>query len=196
MPSHPRCVPVFSVMSGVITGPHFRKYFNDPTAIEVGTMVAVLEIGAFSEFTRSVLDHHFSRSSDRVCSHFRGCWTSWRHHRETRNALQRCCRLCSRWRHTDLHLRFLDYGHWPYHLWPRRWLAFVSVLFRGSCIMFIPFHRTIVPIYQSEISPPDHVCDLIAMRLVTVLIPVSVAWGSRMYGVHRQHFRLRVLCGT
>lgn len=37
-----------SVMSGIITGPHFRKFFNNPGAIEVGTMVAVLEIGAFS----------------------------------------------------------------------------------------------------------------------------------------------------
>lgn len=35
-------------MSGVITGPYFRKFFGDPTALEVGTMVAVLEIGAFS----------------------------------------------------------------------------------------------------------------------------------------------------
>ncbi len=37
-----------SVMSGIITGPHFRKYFNSPGPLEVGTMVAVLEIGAFS----------------------------------------------------------------------------------------------------------------------------------------------------
>ncbi|KAF8898857.1 general substrate transporter [Infundibulicybe gibba] len=35
------------VMSGIITGPHFRKYFNYPGPIEVGTMVAVLEVGAF-----------------------------------------------------------------------------------------------------------------------------------------------------
>ena len=35
-------------MSGIITGPHFRKYFNQPGSIETGTMVAVLEIGAFS----------------------------------------------------------------------------------------------------------------------------------------------------
>ena len=39
-----------SVMSGVITGPHFRKYFNEPGPVEVGTMVAVLEIGAFGAF--------------------------------------------------------------------------------------------------------------------------------------------------
>lgn len=37
-----------SVMSGIITGPHFRQYFNSPGSLEVGTMVAVLEIGAFS----------------------------------------------------------------------------------------------------------------------------------------------------
>lgn len=35
-------------MSGIITGPYFRKYFNYPGPLEVGTMVAVLEIGALS----------------------------------------------------------------------------------------------------------------------------------------------------
>ncbi|GAB7365035.1 hypothetical protein MBLNU230_g5816t1 [Neophaeotheca triangularis] len=35
------------VMSGIITGPHFKDYFNQPTSAEIGTMVAVLEIGAF-----------------------------------------------------------------------------------------------------------------------------------------------------
>ena len=35
-------------MSGIITGPHFRKFFDDPGAGELGLMVAVLEIGAFS----------------------------------------------------------------------------------------------------------------------------------------------------
>ncbi|KAF8812059.1 general substrate transporter [Phlegmacium glaucopus] len=36
-----------SVMSGIITGPHFISFFKTPTAIEVGSIVAVLEIGAF-----------------------------------------------------------------------------------------------------------------------------------------------------
>jgi len=40
-----------SVMSGIITGPHFRKYFNSPGSLEIGTMVAVLEIGAFSTYS-------------------------------------------------------------------------------------------------------------------------------------------------
>ncbi|KAI1187856.1 sugar transporter STL1 [Nemania serpens] len=35
------------VMSGIITGPYFRDYFNDPSRPEIGTMVAILEIGAF-----------------------------------------------------------------------------------------------------------------------------------------------------
>lgn len=34
------------VMSGIITGPHFKDYFNQPTRAEVGTMVAILEVGA------------------------------------------------------------------------------------------------------------------------------------------------------
>ncbi|WVO19924.1 uncharacterized protein IAS62_001214 [Cryptococcus decagattii] len=35
------------VMSGVITGPYFKAYFNQPTSTQLGNMVAVLEIGAF-----------------------------------------------------------------------------------------------------------------------------------------------------
>jgi len=34
------------VMSGIITGPYFKDYFNQPSRAEVGTMVAILEIGA------------------------------------------------------------------------------------------------------------------------------------------------------
>lgn len=36
------------VMSGIITGPHFRDYFNQPSKAEIGTMVAILEVGAFA----------------------------------------------------------------------------------------------------------------------------------------------------
>ncbi|KAI0882436.1 sugar transporter-domain-containing protein [Annulohypoxylon maeteangense] len=34
------------VMSGIITGPYFRDYFKNPSKAEIGTMVAILEIGA------------------------------------------------------------------------------------------------------------------------------------------------------
>lgn len=40
------------VMSGIITGPHFIKFFNAPNALELGSMVAVLEVGAFSACVR------------------------------------------------------------------------------------------------------------------------------------------------
>lgn len=35
------------VMSGIITGPLFKDYFNQPTHAEIATMVAILEVGAF-----------------------------------------------------------------------------------------------------------------------------------------------------
>ncbi|ODQ67618.1 hypothetical protein NADFUDRAFT_69386 [Nadsonia fulvescens var. elongata DSM 6958] len=35
------------VMSGIITGPYFKEYFNNPTRAQIGTMVAILEVGAF-----------------------------------------------------------------------------------------------------------------------------------------------------
>jgi len=34
-------------MSGIITGPYFNDYFDHPSKARVGTMVAILEIGAF-----------------------------------------------------------------------------------------------------------------------------------------------------
>lgn len=36
-------------MSGLITGPNFQTFFHKPDAVALGTMVAVLEIGAFSK---------------------------------------------------------------------------------------------------------------------------------------------------
>ncbi|KFA49623.1 hypothetical protein S40293_06627 [Stachybotrys chartarum IBT 40293] len=35
------------VMSGIITGPYFKDYFNHPSHAQIGTTVAILEIGAF-----------------------------------------------------------------------------------------------------------------------------------------------------
>lgn len=41
---------ICSVMSGIITGPYFLAYFNQPARSQIGTMVAVLEVGAFGTF--------------------------------------------------------------------------------------------------------------------------------------------------
>ncbi|KAJ7075823.1 general substrate transporter [Mycena belliarum] len=35
------------VMSGIITGPHFIQYFDAPGSVKLGSMIAVLEVGAF-----------------------------------------------------------------------------------------------------------------------------------------------------
>lgn len=35
-------------MSGLVTGPQFIKYFHKPDPLAIGTMVAVLEVGALS----------------------------------------------------------------------------------------------------------------------------------------------------
>lgn len=39
-------------MSGIITGPFFKEYFNEPDAGELGLMVSVLEIGALSTLSK------------------------------------------------------------------------------------------------------------------------------------------------
>jgi len=49
-------------MSGIITGPYFKKYFGEPDAGELGLMVSVLEIGALSTpFKKSVGTLQFSQ---------------------------------------------------------------------------------------------------------------------------------------
>lgn len=37
-----------SFVRRLITNPYFQEYFNNPTPGEIGTIVAILEIGAFS----------------------------------------------------------------------------------------------------------------------------------------------------
>ena len=45
-------------MSGIITGPYFNSYFNQPTHFQLGNMVAILEIGALGKF--DVLKYRFA----------------------------------------------------------------------------------------------------------------------------------------
>lgn len=40
---------IYSVMSGIITGPYFRAYFKQPSSVQIGNMVAILEVGAFGQ---------------------------------------------------------------------------------------------------------------------------------------------------
>ena len=65
-------------MSGIITGPHFDKYFGSPTAFELGTMVAVLEIGAFGQYAWPYIYAWYNRLIFTVrfsdCCGFRAHW--------------------------------------------------------------------------------------------------------------------------
>ena len=42
-------------MSGIITNPYFKDYFDNPQAGELGLMVSVLEIGALSTPSKNSL---------------------------------------------------------------------------------------------------------------------------------------------
>ncbi|KAH9937179.1 general substrate transporter [Fomitopsis serialis] len=107
------------VMSGVITGPHFRKFFNNPGPIEVGTMVAVLEIGAF------ITSIAAGRVGDTVG------------------------------RRGTLFIGALIFaaGGAVQTFTPGFWVMVVGRIIAGFGVGLL---STIVPIYQSEISPPNH----------------------------------------
>lgn len=113
----PRVLPFFycsildSVMSGIITGPYFRKYFNNPTALQVGTMVAVLEIGAFGTSWLVLLFSFPSLCG--LCSHCIGSRPCRRYHRKEGNIVQWSCCVHHRWRHPDMVNWLLPDDRWP-----------------------------------------------------------------------------------
>lgn len=107
------------VMSGIITGPHFIKFFNAPNALELGSMVAVLEVGAF---ITSVAAGRVGDIIGRKGTLFIGAIVF-----TLGGAVQ------------SFTLGF--------------WTMMVGRTISGFGVGLL---STIVPIYQSEISPPDH----------------------------------------
>jgi len=107
------------VMSGIITGPYFRSYFGFPTALELGTMVAVLEIGAF---ITSVAAGRLGDIIGRKGTLFIGALVF------TVGGV----------------LQTFTLGFWT---------MVVGRIVSGFGVGLL---STIVPIYQSEISPPSH----------------------------------------
>ncbi|OCH94787.1 general substrate transporter [Obba rivulosa] len=107
------------VMSGVITGPHFRKFFNSPGPIEVGTMVAVLEVGAF--ITSLAAGQVGDRLGRRGTLFIGAC--------------------------------VFGVGGVIQTFTPGFWIMVIGRVVAGFGVGLL---STIVPIYQSEISPPDH----------------------------------------
>ncbi|CAL1695290.1 unnamed protein product [Somion occarium] len=107
------------VMSGIITGPHFLKFFNEPKAFEVGTMVAVLEIGAF---ITSIAAGRVGDIIGRRGTLFIGACV-------------------------------FALGGAVQTFTPGFWIMVIGRVIAGFGVGLL---STIVPIYQSEISPPDH----------------------------------------
>ncbi|KAJ7103641.1 general substrate transporter [Mycena belliarum] len=124
------------VMSGIITGPYFKKYFNDPTAAELGMMVAVLEIGAF--FT-SIAAGKLGDIIGRKGTLFIGAVVF-----TVGGAVQT-----------------FTVGFWS---------MVVGRIISGCGVGLL---STIVPIYQSEISPPDHRGALACMEFTGNIVGYS-----------------------
>ncbi|TCD69944.1 hypothetical protein EIP91_005533 [Steccherinum ochraceum] len=128
------------VMSGVITGPHFIKFFQNPTALEVGTMVAVLEIGAF---VTSVAAGRVGDIIGRRGTLFIGAVVF-----AIGGAIQT-----------------FTTGFW---------VMVVGRIIAGCGVGLL---STIVPIYQSEISPPEHRGALACMEFtVNIFGYASSVW--------------------
>ncbi|KAI9609506.1 hypothetical protein H4Q26_007463 [Puccinia striiformis f. sp. tritici PST-130] len=115
------------VMSGIITGPYFKAFFHQPTRYELGTMVAILEIGAF---ITSIISGRIGDVFGRRKTLFIGAFVF-----TIGGLLQSLC------------------------------TGFTSMVFGRVISGFgVGFLSTIVPIYQSEISPADHRGKLACME--------------------------------
>ncbi|KAJ9103269.1 hypothetical protein QFC21_002692 [Naganishia friedmannii] len=124
-------------MSGLITNPYFKKYFNQPTSVELGNMVAILEIGAFitSLLAAPLADAKGRRFTVRlgaIVFSIGGAVQTF-----TQGYRSMCIgRIIS-----GFGVGMLRYAHFWFNLS----LALTALLY-----------SMIVPIYQSEISPAEH----------------------------------------
>ncbi|KAG5727278.1 Sugar transporter STL1 [Termitomyces sp. T112] len=124
------------VMSGIITGPNFKAYFDNPGPIALGTMVAILEVGAFAT---SVAAGRIGDLIGRRGTLFAGAVVF-----TIGGAIQT-----------------FTTGFWS---------MIIGRLVSGFGVGLL---STIVPIYQSEISPPNHRGALACMEFTGNIIGYS-----------------------
>ncbi|KAJ7600760.1 hypothetical protein C8J56DRAFT_847374 [Mycena floridula] len=132
------------VMSGLITSPHFIRYFNAPDALQIGLMVSVLEVGAF---VTSVAAGRVGDIIGRKGTLFAGAITF-----TIGGALQSFT--------TSM---------------------FIMVIGRIVSGLGVGLLSTIVPIYQSEISPPAHVRP--ASAISAILMTMNRGASSRRWSL-------------
>ncbi|KAJ7630825.1 general substrate transporter [Roridomyces roridus] len=144
------------VMSGIITGPYFLEYFNEPTAIEIGMMVAVLEIGAF--FT-SLAAGMVGDMIGRRGTLFVGALVF-----TIGGAVQT-----------------FSVGFWT---------MVIGRIISGCGVGLL---STIVPIYQSEISPPNHRGALACMEFTGNIVGYSFSvWTDYFCSFIESHKSWRI----
>ena len=120
-------------MSGLITGPEFQAFFQKPDSVELGTMVAVLEIGAFSA-PLPPIDNPGRANGLRTFSYFACCWSCRRHDWTAYDAVLWRPRIHYWWRNTDIYDRLWYHGlrESRQRLWSG--LAFVSLYAGHMCL--------------------------------------------------------------
>lgn len=110
--------------------------------------------GRGSQYVSSFRIYHLLNYHIR--SHVSGSREIRWHNRSKRHSLHRRCHLHYRRRYSNLLKRILLHDNRTDSQWFRSWTIIVS-LATLSQITVLKICRTIVPIYQSEISPPSHV---------------------------------------
>ncbi|KAG6841922.1 hypothetical protein C0991_005102 [Blastosporella zonata] len=123
-------------MSGIITGPYFKAYFDYPGPLALGTMVAILEVGAFI----------------------------------TSIAAGRVGDLIGRKGTLFVGAVVFTIGGAIQTFTTGFWTMFIGRLVSGFGVGLL---STIVPIYQSEISPPNHRGALACMEFTGNIIGYS-----------------------
>ena len=110
-------------MSGIITGPYFVSFFESPNAIEVGSIVAVLEIGAFS-MSQSL--HMIATFTHLFSSYVRSGWKDWRYCGSEMDVVWRCSCFHHWGTHSNFYGRRLVNDSWATRERIWCWVTFVS----------------------------------------------------------------------
>ncbi|KAF5335338.1 hypothetical protein D9611_011733 [Ephemerocybe angulata] len=143
-------------MSGIITGPYFIEYFGAPSAIEIGTMVAVLEIGAFIT----------SLASGRVGD------------------------ILGRRKTLFIGAIVFTLGGTVQTFSVGFWTMVVGRFVSGCGVGLL---SSIVPIYQSEISPPSHRGALACVEFTGNIIGYAVSvWTDYFCSYIESHLSWRL----
>ncbi|KAL4069702.1 general substrate transporter [Scleroderma yunnanense] len=144
------------VMSGIITGPYFKQYFNSPGPLEVGTMVAVLELGALAT---SIAAGRVGDIIGRKGTLFTGAFV-------------------------------FTIGGAIQTFTTGFYMMIVGRVVSGFGVGLL---STIVPIYQSEISPPNHRGALACMEFTGNIVGyASSVWTDYFCSFIDSHLSWRI----